>query len=686
MTKYPALSERRRPVVGTVLLLAVVGVLVAYFTAQHLESTRIRLEFERAAGERVRAVHAELSSYINDLHAISAFFRASEVVTRREFSEFARPLHARHGGLRAFDWVPRVSDSERTDYENRVRNEVPGFRIGELAPEGQVKPASSRAEYYPIDYIEPVLAGDETIRGFDLGSHPVASVPLFKARDTGLLTIAGPLPLVVDPVDQSGYLVLLPHYRGGDVPPSLPERREAFSGAIVGVLQLSAVLRDALRGRTAGDIDMEVADHDNVIAISRSVAPEAAESPLRTHTRTATNYTLTESVQFGDRELEIRCHATPEFVVRHASPLPWMVLGGGVLFLATLVFYFARLRREIHERRRADRALRESERRYRILVEHSPEVIVVYDLERGRFIDVNENAVRLFKRSREQLLEMSPADLSPRLQPDGRSSASMIKTLVNEALAGATPIVPWVHRDSEGRDIPCEVRLVRLPPFDRALVRGSIIDVSERRQSELRQLTMARELDHRVKNNLAEVLALLEQSGTAASSYEEFREAFAGRVRAMARTHEALAARHWHGVPLKEVADLTLGPYEVRGDDRIVQRGDAVMLAPSASSALGMMLHELAANAAKYGALAVASGRVELMWRRTSDGGLEILWRESGGPPVSPPERTGFGMRLVHGVVTHELGGTVKMAFEQQGFYCEIYLPHDHLQEPDAAA
>jgi two-component sensor histidine kinase len=87
------------------------------------------------------------------------------------------------------------------------------------------------------------------------------------------------------------------------------------------------------------------------------------------------------------------------------------------------------------------------------------------------------------------------------------------------------------------------------------LVRGSIIDVSDRRQAELRQLMMARELDHRVKNNLAEVLALVEQSGTSASSYEEFREAFAGRVRAMARTHEALAARHWRGVPLREVLD-----------------------------------------------------------------------------------------------------------------------------------
>ena len=207
---------------------------------------------------------------------------------------------------------------------------------------------------------------------------------------------------------------------------------------------------------------------------------------------------------------------------------------------------------------------------------------------------------------------MNLVDLSPTLQPDGRSSASIVHRLIDETLGGGTPVAPWVHRDSAGAELPCEIRLVRLPPFEKALVRGSIIDVSERRQAELRQLMMARELDHRVKNNLAEVLALAEQTGMSSRTFEEFREAFSGRVRAMARTHEALAARHWKGVPLREVVDLTLSPYDGATDDRIVKSGAAVMLGPSASSALCMTLHELAANAAKYGALAVASAAASI--------------------------------------------------------------------------
>ena len=681
MREEASLGEPRRFLIVTVLALAAVGVLVSVLMVRRLESTRIRLEFERAAGERVRALHAELDSYVNDLHALSAFFRASVEVTRAEFAEFARPLHARHRGLRAFDWVPRVIESDRAAYEARAREQFPGFRITELAENGALKPASSRSEYYPIDYIEPVIVGDEFIRGFDLGSHPASRTPLLAARDNDALETAGPVPLITDPVDQSGYLVILPHYRGTEPAISVAERRERFSGFIVGVLQLSEALRGAVGTIAPDGIDIEVADGGNVIAMYRAMDPENAESVRKKSARTL-DYSVVDSIRLGDRELDVRCNPTPEFVARHASSLPSIVLGGGGLFLLTLLFYFARLQREVGKRRRSDEALRESERRYRVLVEHAPEAIVVLDVEQGRFIDANENAVRLLKHSREQLLDLGPADVSPRLQPDGRSSASAVKSLLDEALAGEAPIVPWVHLDSTGKEIPCEVRLVRLPPFDKSLVRGSIIDVSERRQAELRQLMMAHELDHRVKNNLAEVLALVEQSGKSASSYEEFRDAFSGRVRAMARTHEALAARRWHGVPFIEVANLTLGPYDHGHDDeRIVKRGDPVMLAPSASSALGMMLHELAANAAKYGALAVASGRVDLTWRRDADGGLEIVWRESGGPPVTTPQRAGFGTRLVEGVVTHELGGRVKMEYAQEGFSCEVHIPSDHVLE-----
>ncbi len=138
--------------------------------------------------------------------------------------------------------------------------------------------------------------------------------------------------------------------------------------------------------------------------------------------------------------------------------------------------------RDISERAQAERALRESEQRLRTLVEHAPEALVILDVDTGRFIDVNRHAVELFGRSREELLRMGPVHLSPPTQPDGSNSNELAKQFIEEALAGRLPVYDWVHRHSSGRSVPCEIRLVRLPSAGRRLIRGSLIDITERRE------------------------------------------------------------------------------------------------------------------------------------------------------------------------------------------------------------
>lgn len=144
----------------------------------------------------------------------------------------------------------------------------------------------------------------------------------------------------------------------------------------------------------------------------------------------------------------------------------------------------AGLEREIEERRRAEEALRESEERYRVLVEHSPEAIVVLDADRGRLVDANENAVRLFGLERNALLEVGFVEISPPAQPDGRSSAESAAEKLEEALKGGLPVFEWLHRNGSGQFIPCEVRLVRLPALGRKLVRASVTDISDRKRAE----------------------------------------------------------------------------------------------------------------------------------------------------------------------------------------------------------
>lgn len=140
--------------------------------------------------------------------------------------------------------------------------------------------------------------------------------------------------------------------------------------------------------------------------------------------------------------------------------------------------------RDITERKIAEEVLRESEERYRTLVENAPEALVVLDMEKGKFVSVSESAVRLFKMSREELLQIGPLEVSPERQPDGRLSSEVAMERIGEAIRWQKPGFEWTHCDKEGRLIPCEIRLVRLPAENQVLIRGSVTDISERKKAE----------------------------------------------------------------------------------------------------------------------------------------------------------------------------------------------------------
>jgi diguanylate cyclase (GGDEF)-like protein/PAS domain S-box-containing protein len=140
--------------------------------------------------------------------------------------------------------------------------------------------------------------------------------------------------------------------------------------------------------------------------------------------------------------------------------------------------------RDITERHLAELSVRESEGRYRTLVEHAPEAIVVFDVDAGKFVDVNDNACRFFKMNRATLLDCGPEAISPATQADGTASFGVARGFVESALEGAVPVFEWVHCDSSGQNFPCEVRFVRLPSANRRLLRASIIDISERKRAD----------------------------------------------------------------------------------------------------------------------------------------------------------------------------------------------------------
>jgi diguanylate cyclase (GGDEF)-like protein/PAS domain S-box-containing protein len=157
--------------------------------------------------------------------------------------------------------------------------------------------------------------------------------------------------------------------------------------------------------------------------------------------------------------------------------------------------------RDTSDRKRAEAAIRESEARYRTLVENAPEAIVVLDVDLGRFVECNENAVRFFKLTREELLAAGPEKISPPKQADGTPSFGIARGHLDRALSGEAPCFEWTHCDALGHEIPCEVRLVRLPSSSRRLVRGSITDITERKRAEFLAMGERRVLE-RITGNV----------------------------------------------------------------------------------------------------------------------------------------------------------------------------------------
>jgi two-component sensor histidine kinase len=201
-------------------------------------------------------------------------------------------------------------------------------------------------------------------------------------------------------------------------------------------------------------------------------------------------------------------------------------------------------------------------------------------------------------------------------------------------------------------------------------------EIHEHRRTEDRLRFAMRELDHRVKNTLATVQAVADQTLHSSADLPEFADAFTGRLQAMARIHGALAQRRWEGLTLTDLVELVVGPYRHHAESVLIAC-DGAFVGSELARVLGMALHELATNAAKYGALSTAGGHVSVS-SRTDDGTaarLHISWDEHGGPATVTPTRRGFGMRLIEEALAYETDGTVALRFPGEGLRCEIAIP-----------
>lgn len=199
---------------------------------------------------------------------------------------------------------------------------------------------------------------------------------------------------------------------------------------------------------------------------------------------------------------------------------------------------------------------------------------------------------------------------------------------------------------------------------EKAYLIGVVQDITERKAEEEQRENLVAELDHRIKNLLAVVQSVAAQSARKSASLDVFLKTFAGRLKSMSSAHDLLTAARWRGATLARIAAAELGglaPTQTRWD------GPELFLTPRAAAALSLALHELAVNAMRYGSLSSENGKVEVVWRRTPEGGFALEWLETGGPPANAPKTKGFGATLIEDVAGRELGGSAKINYRPSG-------------------
>lgn len=334
---------------------------------------------------------------------------------------------------------------------------------------------------------------------------------------------------------------------------------------------------------------------------------------------------------------------------------------------------------DISRLKQAESELQARERWYRELLEALPAAIYTTDAE-GRITFFNQAAVELAGSTPE--LGSDKWCVTWRLfEPDGTAMphdrCPMAVALKDgRAVRGAEAVA----ERPDGSRVPFIPYPTPLYDASGTMVGAvnMLVDISERKEAESRQIALMNELNHRVKNTLATVQALASQTMRSGGVSDEVRAAFEARLLALSRTHDQLTRAGWQAADLASILKCALAPYESGSAGRIKLGQDPVRLQPQAALTLAMVLHELAANAARHGSLAVPDGTLDVTWQVVGKAGerrLRFEWQESGGPTVEAPKHTGFGMRLAERSVTRALKGSLDMAFDPRGVRCTMELP-----------
>ncbi len=351
-----------------------------------------------------------------------------------------------------------------------------------------------------------------------------------------------------------------------------------------------------------------------------------------------------------------------------------LLAGSSLLFvlLAETLFLYARLTNAVVLLRR--------ERGDRLAIFNTVVDGIITIDRSGTIKTLNPAAANLFGYSPEEVIGRNVKMLMPELYCPEHDADR-----VNQLETGQAKMIgpcggELTGKRKDGSAVPIELAIGEVDVAGRKIYTGIVRDITERKRTEEHQALLVAELDHRVKNILAQVAVVASSTRQGSRSIEEFLQSLDGRIQSMAAAHSLLSKSGWQSAGLNTLVRNQLAPYATGVNVTI--SGTDIALPPAKIQALATVLHELATNAAKYGALSIPGGQVSVSWDCKPDGKatkLILVWREFGGPPVASEVQSSYGINLIRNLIPHELGGKVDLVFPAEGVSCKIEFPFEQV-------
>ncbi|MEO5686660.1 MAG: CHASE domain-containing protein [Burkholderiaceae bacterium] len=521
-------------IVVAVLVAGLMITLLILLRLRELELERMHARLDRDTALPGELLQHKLGEALLITQSLGRFVSTSEDLSRQRFAAFVKPLIPVDSEIATVAWVPLVAADQRALVEQQmsVEQHAPA-QIFEIGSAHTPIRAQARDVYYPMRLLE-VSRPRETrpVLGFDMGSTRARLSTLERARDTG--TVAGSEPIVLAGNQKPGFFAVAPVYRGDTVPATVEARRAALRGFAMVVFQADRVVQAALGERALQGFDFTLVDLDAPDS-TRTIFLQSSTHFVASHLlgSDAQILPVAAAINFGGRHWQATFSPSESYVRTNYSFDYWLVLPSGLLLTMMLASFVRaslsqqrRLQTQVAQRTRLleqeTRRAQENAERYRTLFERAPEALIVYDVDAAAWVDANPRASDLTGYPLKVLLELPPLQIYAAVQPDGLDTVQSLAQNNERALAGVERTVERLLVRADGSQVLCEVRVVRLPDPTRRLLRGSFIDITERRRAEKELLTHRERLEELVAERTHCLQVVVQQAEAANKAKSTF--------------------------------------------------------------------------------------------------------------------------------------------------------------------